>query len=93
MGAHLISSVAIFQVVGNGGVGPRAWRTVCVKRVQAAKLWTALASCVWELLLEPCQQCDAGPGRKSREGVRGHPARGCAWLNALLTRSSTPQPC
>lgn len=80
MGAHLISSVVIFQVVGNGGVGTGARRTVAC--VQAGKLWMALVSHGWELLLEPSQQCDAGPGRKAREGVRGHPARGWAWLNA-----------
>lgn len=78
MGAHSISSVVIFQVVRNGGVGTRARGTACV---QAGKLWMALVSCGWESLLEPSQQWDAGPGRKAREGVRGHPARGCAWLN------------
>jgi hypothetical protein len=81
VGAHLISSVVIFQVVGNGGVGTRAWgRTACV---QAGKLWMALVSCGWESLLNPINSVmQAGPGRKAREEVRGHPARGCAWLNA-----------
>lgn len=64
---------------GNGGVGTHAQRTACV---QAGKLWMALVSHGWESVLEASQQCDAGPGRKAREGVRGHPARGCAWLNA-----------
>lgn len=42
-------------------------------------LWRAVGGgCCWS----PVNECDAGLGRKTREGVRGHPARGCAWLNA-----------
>lgn len=59
-------------------MGTRARRTACVRTG-----WEALGgSRGWESLLELSQQCNAGPGRKAREGVRGHPARGCARLNA-----------